>query len=235
MANPKSALRGNSPSSWRLVCCAAAPLVQAILIGCNSVLDGSPPSGRGPIVQWSKPVNGLSLGIEVPQSPFSFVATQDWTSGTWKPGGFWDDGALVTAFIRNETDQTIYWSRDAWSVTLTAPDMEEPKPWPGPIPFFPYDPPIALAPRAVDSISLHLGRDFSVWPRLSSGRYWVHVTYAPTHLLTYAHGGVERDSWVHPFDIPGFWTGTITTPTIAVQVDAEPHALSGKQQVTTPS
>ena len=202
-------------------------------------------------MRWSKPVNGLSLGIEVPPSPLRFVTTRDWKgptivytelesgymSVTGNPGGVWDESALVTVFLRNETDQSIYWSRsfEVWSLTLTAPDLEQPTPWPGSIPHLPPAPPIPLAPGAVDSVSLHVQRGLSIWPKISSGRYGVHVTYAPTHLLRYGYSGVERGSWVHPFDVPGFWTGMITTPSIAVHIDAEPHALSGKQQVAGPS
>ena len=174
-----------------------------------------PQAGRGPVVRWSKPANGLSLGIEATQSPFRFVPTLD--------GGAWDEGVLVRVFLRNETDQTIYWSReyDAWSVTLTAPNLEEPKPWLGSLPIPMRDPPIPLAPGAVDSITLHMQQDLRVWPRIQSGRFDVYVTYGPTHLLTWAHGGEVPGDWVHPYDVPGFWTGDIETPVIAVQVDAE--------------
>ncbi len=78
--------------------------------------------------------------------------------------------------------------------------------------------PIPLVPGAVASTTLPVGGNKG-WPKIPGGRYEVSVKYAPAPMLRFARGG-EGNS-VHPYDIPGFWAGTIRTPTIEIQVHAD--------------
>ena len=90
------------------------------------------PTKPGPDIRWCDPIDGLSIGIEVPKGPIRFVGYSDWKgpvqfwrdhgnqSRSWhyNPGGFWDD-ARVTVHLRNVSDTTVYWSR-RFTIGLTA-------------------------------------------------------------------------------------------------------------------
>ena len=66
-------------------------------------------------IQWSAPVDGLALGIEVPKKPIRFVGYSDWKgpltiwrdhpngamSRRYNPGGYWDEPATVTVHLQN--------------------------------------------------------------------------------------------------------------------------------------
>ncbi len=190
-----------------------------------------------PDIRWCDPIDGLSIGIEVPKGPIRFVGYADWKgplqvwldhgnqrqSMRYNPGGFWDDAARVTVHLHNVSDTTLYWSRrfTIWTVSLTSPDFPVPDTvgWmnhPSPI----WQDPIPLAPGVFDSVTLSVGGSCRVWPRIPSGRYQVSVTYRPDDIVRNARGG--EGNWVHPYDIPGFVAKPVRTPTIDIEIDASP-------------
>ena len=88
-------------------------------------------------VQWSRPVNGLSLGIEAPKSPFMFVPVEGWrgpvlvkdedTSGSLvglhsNPGGQWKEPAFLYVHLRNDSQRPAFWSKDhdVWHIVFWA-------------------------------------------------------------------------------------------------------------------
>ncbi len=190
------------------------------------------PAELNPDIRWCDPIDGLSLGIEVPRGPIRFVGYSDWTgplvvwrdhgnqgqSMRYKPGGFWDDATRVTVHLHNVSDTTLYWSRrfTIWTVSLTSPDFPVPdmvwKRHPPPL----WRDPIPLAPGAFESVTLSVGGWFRVWPRIPSGRYQVSVTYRPDEIVRNSRGSVL------PYDIPGFVAKPVRTPTIDLEIDALP-------------
>lgn len=186
-------------------------------------------------VCWSAPVDGLSLGIEVPQSPFRIVVVEDregplqvsTPTGNgglrlrYNPGTLWDSDARVTVHLKNVSERTIYWSRlfTVWSVSLTSADFDVPEPLGARHPAPPWDDPIPLEPGEVHSMTVPVGGFANVWPRLRGGRYEVSVEYAPAPMLRFAQGG--EGNWSHPYDVPGFWVGPGRTPAVQIQVEAE--------------
>ncbi len=179
-------------------------------------------------IRWCDPIDGLSIGIEVPKGPIRFVGYSDWKgplqvlrpqSMRYNPGGFWDHATRVTVHLHNVSDTTLYWSRrfTIWTVSLTSPDfpvpdtvwMHHPSPcWRDPIP---------LAPGAFDSVTLSVGGSSRIWPRIPSGRYQVSVTYRPDEIVRNSRGGEL------PYDIPGFVAKPVRTPTIDIEIDASPN------------
>jgi hypothetical protein len=178
-------------------------------------------------------VNGLMLGIEVPQSPFVFAPEPDWTGplvteerdasgrGTTvkiHPGGYWDKAAVLRILVRNTSDHVILWSPElaAWQVTFSAPESVQPQPLPGskPPPLWPG--PIRLEPGQTSPVEYPMSEVGDIWPLVPPGQYAVAVSYLPTDLTDRAQGG--EGNWTHPYDVPGFWTGVIQTPQIVITV-----------------
>ncbi len=208
----------------RLVHCLALVLSHAVVTATATEPDGPSQTHTGANVRWSEPVDGLSLGIEVPQSPLRLVAFENWvgplTNFPRNPGVQWDLDATVTVFVKNVSDEILYWSPlfSVWSVSLTSADFEIPTSSPMSHPMVFPSGPISLMPGAVASKTLSVS-GFKIWPKIPGGRYEVSVKYAPAPMLRFARGG--EGNLVHPFDIPGFWAGTIRTPTIEIQVHAD--------------
>lgn len=187
-----------------------------------------------PVVQWSPPVDGLSLGIEVPQHPFLFTPVVGWTGPiiirqvdsagrivqeTSNAGGHWDSKAIVRVHLKNNSAKALFWSESpaVWSVSFSAPNFEQPPPWYGQKPPPLHGEPICLNPAQEAVMTLPMSRVFDIWPSVPRGNYTVTVSYSPNELLKYARGG--EGNWTHPFDVPGFWTGTVATPAIVVRVE----------------
>jgi hypothetical protein len=191
------------------------------------------PKAPQPSVQWSGCVDGLSLGIQVPERPFVFVPKQGWTGPVIihekddkgritkmysNAGGEWERAAVLTVFMRNSSTNAIFWARDSdvWRVSFSAPGFEQPSPWTGPIPP-PHRPgPIRLAPQEETKITFPLSVAFDIWPSIPEGQYSVAVSYSPNKLLRFGRGG--EGNWTHPYDVIGFWKGKISTPTIMIRV-----------------
>ncbi len=183
-------------------------------------------------IRWSAPIDGLSLGIEVPQRLIRFVGYTDWEgplqiwrehanggqSMRYNPGGYWDEGATVTVHLHNVSDTTLYWSRrfTIWEASLTSPDFPVPDTaWarhPSPC----WRDPIPLAPGASDSVTVPVGGSARVWPRIPSGRYQLSVTYRPDDIVRNQRGNEL------PYDIPGFVAKPIRTPMVEIKIDASP-------------
>lgn len=184
-----------------------------------------------PSVQWSEPVNGLSLGIEVPEQPFVFIPKQGWTGPLIirekhdkgirmysNAGGKWESGAVLTVLVRNCSTNAIFWARDndVWRVSFSAPRFKQPPPWAGPRPAPHRAGPIRLDPQEETKITFSLSGVFDIRPSIPEGNYSVSVFYSPDKLLRFARGG--EGNRTHPYDVPGFWKGKISTPTIIIRV-----------------
>jgi len=204
-----------------------ATLVLAITAGAVSTAFGEG-SQR---VLWCEPRDGLSLGIEESSTPFIFVPEKG-TNGPListgqdgslrsNPGGHWSETAAVNVYITNTTDHIIWWSGpeifdDAWSIKVFRPGMPEPQPWPMSRPAPPRPGPVPLKPGESKLLKFRLAGAGDVWPLIPAGDYTVTVTYAPDELLKYATGG--EGNWTHPYDVPGFWKGNISTPELHIDV-----------------
>ncbi len=197
-----------------------------------------------PSVRWSAPVNGLSLGVEVPEQPLVFIPKRDWTgsvliyerddAGRGKtirtnPGGSWDSRAVLTVLLRNCTTSTVFWARDrdTWHVSFSGPDFEPPPVRPGSRPPPLRRGPVRLSSQEKVKIAFPLSGAFDIWPRIAEGEYTVSVSYSPERLLRFSTGAEHT---VHPYDVPGFWTGEVSTPTIRIRVrhatpEDEPEGL----------
>lgn len=184
-----------------------------------------------PSVQRSDPVNGLSLGIEVPEQPFVFVPKQGWTGPLIirekddkgirmysNAGGKWESGAVLTVLVLNSSTNAIFWARDrdVWSVSFSAPCFEQPPPLVGFRPSPRRLGPIRLNPQEETKITFSLSDAFDIWPSIPERNYSVSVSYSPDRLLNYSRGG--EGNWTQPYDVPGFWKGKISTPTIIIRV-----------------
>ena len=185
-----------------------------------------------PVILWSESHNGLSLGI-AKSSTLIFKPSKNWsgplisreedTSGsiTMKsnPGGRWSKSSTIKVFIKNTSDKTIWWAldRDVWKVVLSGSNVPKPKQWLGPMPPPIIKGPIRLDPGEQSHIQLHVEERGDIWPLVYPGKYKVTVTYSPNKLLTYAVGG--EGNYTMPYDVPGFWRGTIKTPVAIIKVE----------------
>jgi len=191
-----------------------------------------------PTILWSEPQNGLSLGIEKPSAPLIFAPTKGWKGPlvvtenlgpgrfTFRanPAGEWSGSALINVYLKNTSDKVIKWSSDRrveiWRITLSG-ESGNPKtePFPCSIPPGLWRELIQLEPGKSAKMEFHV-RDaagmFGVWGPVPEGDYVIKVSYAPNRLLNFATGG--EGHWVHPYDVPGFWKGTISTPPLNVKV-----------------
>jgi len=185
-------------------------------------------------ILWSDSQNGLSMGIDQPASPFVFEPIKDWsgplileqrnvsgqlTGFSSNPGGRWRDTAVLKVYIRNTSDTAIFWSmeHDVWSIAFTGANAPKPIGWPGPKPSPIRNGPVRLDPGAQREMQFNLTEAGDVWPSVSRGNYTVLVSYSPNRLLTFGTGG--KGNWTHPYDVTGFWKGTIATPPVAIGVE----------------
>ena len=220
-----------------------AVLAFASIPGCRTPSRGerSTPNVPGSI-RWTLPVNGLLLGIEVPPFPFLFEPVRDWTGpliieekdasgqGTsirLNPAGSWHKAAVLRIFVKNTSDNPIFWSseHEVWHISFSAPDTAQPKMWPGPKPAPLWTGPIRLDPGETSTQELHMSEVGDIWPLVPTGQYAVTVSYSPTDLIFRAQGG--EGNYTQPYDVPGFWTGFIETPAIVISVQ-HPATASGR-------
>ncbi len=197
----------------------------AVMFGCASVTD------RSAAILWSEAQHGLSLEIERPSSAFVFEPVKGWTGPllvhpgpgltTSNRGGKWSKEAIMKVFVRNTSDHVIWWSEPTaddgvWCVTVFRSGAPEPQEWIGPKPGPERNGPVALAPGAQKEIHFNLNEGGDIWPLMPTGQYTVAVSYSPDRLLTYARG--SEGDYKYPYEVPGFWTGAITTPEVHRQV-----------------
>jgi hypothetical protein len=227
----------------RFVCFILLILVSTVLISCTSrTVKESPSPEKSLVICWGPAQNGLSLGIETPSSPLIFTPVKDWTGPltirekvstgermSSNAGGSWNETA-VKVYLKNFSDKTIFWSRDhdVWHVSISSPASSNPIEWPGPIPAPVREGPVQLEPGAQSQIELKVKEVKDIWQKIPQGQYSVKVSYEPNNLLTFARGG--EGNWTRPYDIPDFWKGTITTPTISVDVRYPTSAADGNNK-----
>jgi hypothetical protein len=134
------------------------------------------------------------------------------------PGGRWEASALLKVHLKNDSQRTLFWSRDrdVWHVTFAGPGFTAPPAWSYPRPPPERHGPIHLAPGERAQMSLDISEAFDIWPLVEPGEYTVQVVYTPDQLLTFASG--TGGAYRHPYNVPGFQKGTFVTPALTVEV-----------------
>ena len=133
----------------------------------------------------------------------------------------------MTVLLRNDSDKALFWSSDCfpwdssvWKVVFSGRDFKPPEPWGGSRPPTPWKGPVRLDPGQTATMTIPLAEAFRIWPRVAEGTYSVHVSYSPNR----AGAATVRDGkWTNPYDVPGFWKGTATTPAVAIEVRHPPQ------------
>jgi|GEM_PF-1963280 len=184
-------------------------------------------------IRWSEPVDGFSIGIEVPASPIIFEPVKDWsgppliirkkdasgreTGMRSNAGGRWPETSVLNVYLSNLTEKTIFWSADGevWTISFFGPPNVMPVHWPGGRPM-PCHGPISLGPGEQHCLQVPLRGSLRIWPLVPPGEYTVMVSYDPKWSLDTVIGNGNES--IHPYDVPGFWKGVIETPRIAIQV-----------------
>ena len=185
-----------------------------------------------PEIIWGETKNGLVLGIEKPASAFIFEPVKEWKGPLVRTtktatgmemqsnsAGVWSRAMFLKVVIKNTSDKPIAWSQehDVWRIELFgesgAVKAEE---FPGPRPAPKRLGPVILAPGAQSELLFNIEEAGELWPMVPEGNYTVKVTYSPTDLLKFATGG--EGHWIHPYDVPGFWKGSVGTAAVAIAV-----------------
>jgi hypothetical protein len=125
----------------------------------------------------------------------------------------------VRVHLRNNSANALFWSNSpaVWSASFSGPSFEQPTPWTGPKPPPFHGEPICLNPGEEAVMPFPISEVFDIWTNVPRGDYTIAVSYSPNQLLKFARGG--EGNYTRPFDIPGFWIGTIVTPRIEVRVE----------------
>jgi len=207
--------------------------VACVIGGCETPTERSLSIHRvSPIVLWNRARNGFSLGIEQPQAPVVFEPTKNWTgplvivkalpSGvemTSNPAGRWTENAVFTVYLRNDSKRPILWSPDYsdWHVVFTGSNAPKTESWPGGLlspPSWGTNTPPRLEPGGQSRMLVRIHDTDETWPNVPPGKYTIVVSYSPTRYWFPAEGKREA-----PSRRRDFWTGTIETPAVIVEVE----------------
>jgi len=171
------------------------------------------------------------------------------TNITFNPGGRWDDEAMLVVHLRNTSTNELLWSefRRSWRVTFTGGSFQHPRPGITTTGMCPLGPHNRIQAGDEATFKVPISRAYRVWPLVPEGTYQVsvvyrggsgrHTVYSPTstnewHAPSSRVPGLKWEWATRPFLAPGFWRGTISTPTGRVRVK---HSEAEKPGGTEPA
>lgn len=204
----------------------------------EDVVTPLPPSS--PQIKWTRPSDGLMIGIEQPTNTFHFTLRKGFdgrvifTNRVDSHGravgisatsaGEWDKNATLRVHLKNLRKNDIVWTRSwgAWRVSFSGSGFR-PVQWPSHAPPMSGSPPdpwpqLRLKAGATETHEIPISQACRLWPEIKDGMYRVTVTYSPRRFLGYGERSEELKKDMYPWKIPEFWTGSLTTPEIEVNV-----------------